>query len=281
MMKKRDKQVLKASGLHEGFDLEKLERSIRRCGVPPDMATTIARMVMSEVNSDTSTKKIFRLAKRHLNRMHHPSSLRYSLKKALLRLGPTGYPFEKYIGKLLSNYGFKTRVNVILKGRCVSHEVDVIAENQRNFRVIECKYHNTSGRATDVKVAMYVYSRVKDLESELRPRHPGKKYEGWLITNTRCTQDAVKFADCTGLKIMGWGHPKGNSLENLIEQKKLYPVTILSGIKRGLSNRLIENNIILLKDILKLDVAQIQTLLSLDSKRARTIKKQAEEICGP
>ena len=44
-----------------------------------------------------------------------------------MELGPSGFPFEKLVGKILEQEGFETRVGVIVQGNCVQHEVDVIA----------------------------------------------------------------------------------------------------------------------------------------------------------
>ena len=272
-------RVKKASGEWEDFDYHKLVTSINRCGAPPEVAEEIARRVMAETGPKTSTKKIFRLAKKHLNAMHHSSGLRYSLKKALFRLGPTGYPFEKYIAAILAHYGYKTLTNQLIKGRCVTHEVDVIAENEKELLVIECKYHNTATRTSDVKTALYVQSRVEDLRPSFAATHPSVTYKGGLFTNTRLTEDAYEFANCAGLKTLGWRHPRGKGLEKLIEEKRLYPVTLLTGIKRGLAEKLVEHDIILLKDLMEMTAEEIASMLSLDARRARRIKRTADEMC--
>lgn len=55
-------------------------------------------------------------------------AIRYDLKRALMELGPSGYPFEKLISDLLRKFGYRTKTNLTLQGKCVSHEIDVIAE---------------------------------------------------------------------------------------------------------------------------------------------------------
>jgi predicted RecB family endonuclease len=239
----------------------------------------VVERIVREIEPLTSTRKIYRLARRYLNRLNHASGLRYSLKRALFRLGPSGYPFERYFGALLGNYGYEVSNGLLLEGRCVKHEVDVFAVNEQEVIVAECKYHNRPGGTTDVKVAMYVNSRFKDLEPVISSRYPDRKFSGMLVTNTRCTSDAIAYANCSHFHIKSWRYPEDSSLEKMIEEKRLYPVTIISGIKSGLAKKLVEKGIVLLKDLLEMDIDDLQRLLSISSGRASALKRQVESLC--
>jgi len=48
-----------------------------------------------------------------------------------------------------------------------------------------------------------------------------------LISNTRVSKDALKYAGCVGQEILAWNHPSGRGLERMIEEAGLYPITIL------------------------------------------------------
>lgn len=272
-------KVTKASGLTEDLNTGKMRKSLIRSGADAEQAEEIIEMVLSEIAPYTSTKKIYRLAKKYLGRYNHASGLRYSLKKALSRLGPSGYPFERYYGALLKNYGYKVNTGVVLDGKCVKHEVDVFAVNDKEVSITECKYRNSSSNAPDVKVAMYVHSRFQDLKPVISSRYPGKIFRAWLVTNTRFTSDAVQYAQCSGFHVKSWRYPEKDSLEKMIEDKKLYPVTIISGIKSGLINRIIEQNIILLKDLAGMEAKDIKKILALPEKKAIALKTQADELC--
>jgi len=272
-------KVTKASGIIEDLDTKKLMASLLKSGAERDRADDIIERILYEVEPYTSTKKIYRLAKKYLRQLNHASGLRYTLKRALFRLGPSGYPFEKYFGELLKNYGYKVKTGLILEGRCVKHEVDVLAVNEKEISIVECKYRNRAGSATDVKVAMYVHSRFQDLRPVIKSRYPGKNCIAWLVTNTRFTSDAIKYAECTGFRIKSWGYPQNKSLQHMIEDKRLYPVTVISGIKSGLVKILAEHNIILLKDLAALPASDIRRMLSLPEKKASALKNQADELC--
>ncbi len=272
-------KVTKASGIVEDLNPDKLRASLIRAGADREQVEDIIERILLEIEPYTNTKKIYKLAKKYLRQFNHASGLRYSLKRALFGLGPSGYPFEKYFGELLKRYGYQVNTGVLLEGKCVKHEVDVFAINENEASVIECKYHNRPGLTTDVKIAMYVHSRVQDLKPVITAQYPEKTYRGWLVTNTRCTSDAIQYAECTGLKIKSWRYPYNESIERMIEDKRLYPVTVLSDVKSGLIEKLIKHDIILLKDLTEMDVKMIQTLLLLPEDKAAALKKQADELC--
>ena len=197
-------KIKKVSGIIEDFNADKLLTSLIRSGADRDQAEEVIAKVIPEIQPYTSTKKIFRLAHKYLRQFNRSSVLRYSLKKALMQLGPTGYPFERYVGELLKHYGYDVNVGVILEGKCVKHEVDVFAINNSEISLVECKYRNRAENAPDVKVAMYFHSRFRDLRSAMKNQYPGRSFKGLLVTNTRFTADAIQYAECTGLKLKSW-----------------------------------------------------------------------------
>jgi hypothetical protein len=274
-----DVQVVKSTGTVEDFNLAKLKRSLMGAGATKNQSREITERIVSETRPFTNTKEIYRLAHKYLQNLNYTSGLRFSLKKALFKLGPSGYPFERYFAEVLKNYGYKVAIGGILKGKCVQHEVDVFAENDHEIAVIECKFHNSPDRMSDLKVAMYVHSRFRDLEPVVSARNRDKAYNGWLVTNTHCTSDAMDYALCSGFKVVSWKYPRSGSLKNLIEDKRLYPVTIISGIKAGLARKLIEQDIILLRDLVKVDLHKLESMLSLPRRKAATLKKQVDALC--
>ena len=273
--------VIKSSGRPEEFDIDKLIESLVRSGAPPDVARKIAEKVEKRVTPSSRTRAIHRMAKRFLRQYNHATGMKYSLKSALHALGPSGYPFEKYFAKILKAHGYAAEVNKIMEGYCVSHEVDVLARRGSEHFTVECKYHTSAGTPTDVKIALYVHSRAVDIRKacEKKPGHAGITHTGWLVTNTRCTSDAIKYAECAGLKITSWRYPEKESLERLIEEKRLYPLTILpSGRKKNL-DALFKNGIVLAQDIADMDERTFVAESGLDTETARLLKEQADKLC--
>ena len=272
-------KITKASGIVEDFNPAKLLDSLMRSGAAREQAEEIINKVVPDIKPYTHTKKIFRLAHKYLKQINRSTVLRYSLKQSMMRFGPTGYPFEKYVGELLGNYGYRVQVGSIIEGKCVKHEVDVFAETDHEMVFVECKFRNNAENSPDVKIAMYVHSRFRDLKAAMEPRYPDNTFSGWLVTNTRFTADAVQFAECMGLTLKSWRFPRDGSLEHMIEEKKLYPVTVMSGMTTAQLRNLFDQNIILMKDLAKMKVTDIRRILSITEKRAARIKDEADKLC--
>lgn len=280
MARRRRIRVRKASGRTENFNVRKLRNSLLRSGADAKTVDRVIAEVLDTIDDSTSSQDIYRTARARLGKSSRACSLRYTLKAALFRLGPTGYPFEHYIADIFREYGYRTWTGQVLKGTCVSHEVDVLAVNDKRACIMECKYHNTKGTTTDVKVALYVNSRFDDLRERIERDHPGRTYEGLLVTNTRCTSDARAFAECRGLGILSWRYPEGRGLEKMIEEKKLYPVTIIQGVQAGIVRKLIAERILLLKDLLTIDPRLLQRRLNTSYGKAEALKRSAQALCG-
>jgi len=273
-------KIKKATGEIADFDESKLLNSLLRSGADPEHAQAVVKEVIRRIKPQMSTRKIYRIAHKFLKGYNKASVLRYSLKEALLKLGPSGYPFEKYVGELLRNNGYDVKVGITLEGKCVSHEVDVYAEKKEEIILIECKYRNSADGSHDVKTALYVHARHQDLRIPIKKEHPDREINGWLVTNTRFTEDAIQYAECSRLKIVSWRYPQKNSLEKMIEKLRLYPITVMSNLNTQQIKTLISNNIILMRDLSRMDPLTISSVLSIGDKKAAAIKHQAEELCG-
>jgi hypothetical protein len=274
--------ILKASGKHEAFKIQKLVNSLIRSGASEALAWDIARKVEKQIAPNAHTKQIFKMAKRMLRKHNRTSDMKYSIKKALYSLGPAGYQFEKYFARILKAYGYCVETNQFIHGHCVKHEVDIFARKNNNGSIIECKYHSKGGIATDVKTALYIHSRFTDIRRayNLMTSNNVRIKKGWLVTNTRCTSDAIQYAQCVGMKIVSWKYPEDESLEKLIENKRLYPVTILSSVRKGILKTLFSRNFILAKDISKMNEDAFLKRSRIDKRVARNLKREADEICS-
>lgn len=263
--------VVNASGEKEEFDAEKVRRTCLRAGVSKEFADKIVKEIKKKVHDGITTKEILDLALSLLGEEPH-SAARYDLKRAVMSIGPAGFPFENFMAEILQNYGYTTKVGEILKGKCVNHEVDIVAQKDGKRYLIECKYHNTSGIYTDLKVALYTHARFLDL---------GENFDqAWLISNTKCTTEAIIYAKCVGLKVTGWRYPTEESLDNLIEQKKLYPVTILKSVGEPAKSRLFQAKIMLAKDLLGYSSDDLERMTGLPNETVSKIVEEVRTVCA-
>ena len=250
---KKEIFITKASGEKELFSDAKLRHSLERTKAPSDVIGKIIDRVRSEVKNGTKTAEIYRYALSLLHEQDRVTAGRYALKRAVMELGPSGHPFEKLVGELLKTEGFAVQVGKIIRGACVSHEIDVIAEKGNRRVMVECKFHNQPGTKSDVKVALYVQARFEDIQKQWQTQpEPGREFhEVWLVTNTKLTSDAIQYASCAGIKAIGWNYPPNNGLQNLIESAGLHPLTCLTTLSNNHKQLLLDKGLVLCKEILK------------------------------
>lgn len=239
--------IIKSTGDVVPFSVEKLQRSLRRSGANEDIIKDITAQVTSVVHEGSTTREIYRLAYGLLKKKNKPVASKYTLKKAIMDLGPTGFPFEKFISHLLKNMGYSVKINQIISGQCVNHEVDIVAEDEQTICIIECKYHNSKTIPCDVKIPLYVNSRYNDIKAGSGRRD--KEYKGWVVTNTKFTTDAIKYSACIGLTLLSWDYPHSGSLKDLVDQQRIYPITCLSSISKKEKQALLEKGIVLCKEL--------------------------------
>lgn len=236
--------VIKANQQKEPFSEEKVLQSIQRARVPESLQAETLAHVKSKLYDGISTNEIYQHILEFLNASPHPyTKARYSLKESIMMLGPTGYPFEDFIAKLLESNGYKTQVRQVLSGKCITHEVDVIAEKDGKTAMIEAKFHNSPGVRSEVQVALYTHARFEDVKIK------NHLDEAWIVTNTKTTIDANLYAQCSDMKILSWDYPQGAGLRDLVEKTQLYPVTMLTSMSQSNKLSLLNNHIVLCKQI--------------------------------
>ncbi len=225
----------KADGTTENFDPHKLVSSLRRAGAADSVADTIARDIEQELWDGMTTQEIYSRAFTRLREARHAIAARYSLKRAVLEFGPSGFPFEDYIGELFRAEGKKAEVRQLIKGACVEHEVDVVVTNGAEHTYVEAKFHNAAGFKTDLKTVLYVQARVDDIG----------KGRGLVVTNTKFTSKAIEYSTCKGLALLGWDYPQGATLHDRIDKSGLYPVTALTSLSRSEKTALLSQRVVL------------------------------------
>ncbi len=243
--------VVKAGGERELFDAGKLERSLSEAGAAPQTVSAIMSHIAKEVHDGMRTQTIYSHAFRMLREMEHPSAVKYSLRRAIEELGPSGFPFEKFIVEVMRTKGYHAVSGSMIRGRCVEHEVDVVAWNDTELIMAEAKFHNELGLKSDLKVALYVKARMDDLRA-VKHSFGGREREiteGVLITNTKFTGAAIEYATCAGLKLIGWNYPAKGNLHDMIGTSGLHPLTALASLSKGEKQMLLSRGYVLCKQI--------------------------------
>ena len=265
--------VFKADGSKEEFNEQKVINSIRRARIPEFLQDDVLLHVKSKLYDGISTSEIYQLILDFLKQSEQPfSRSRYSLKEAIMMLGPTGYPFEDFVARILETQGYSTQLRQILRGRCVTHEIDVVAKKEGKTSMIEAKFHNNAGTRSEVQVALYTHARFQDVQEK------NNISDVWLVTNTKTTIDANVYAQCVGMKVISWSYPEEGSLRDLIEKSRLHPVTMVHSLSQAHKATLLQNHVVLCKDIQR--DKRVLDMLALSQDEREKVIAEVESICS-
>lgn len=275
---KKTIHITNASGEVTTFSEERLRSSLKKSGADSQTISEIIDRLGDMLYEGISSKKIHRKAFELLRKKSSHTAARYKLKQALIELGPTGLPFERVVSELLQREGYKTEVDKTVQGRCIPHEIDVIAHNNQTRFMVECKFHNKSGYKSDVKVPLYIQSRFADVEFDYSdPAHPVRRYdEAWIYTNTRFTDEGIRYSQCMGLNLCSWDYPVDYALKDKMDRYHLYPVTCLTDLTVREKRELINMDVVLCMDIM--DKSTALRKAGIDKYRRIKIFKEIDHL---
>lgn len=272
-------KIIKHSGDIVEYNPDKLKKSLLKSGASKDVVEHILQTIQKEVYEGISTKHIYKMAFGLLKKASSSHAARYNLREAIRMLGPAGFFFEKYIARLFSAEHYETKTNLILKGKCVSHEIDVLIKKNNSLAMVECKFHAGREAASDVKVPMYILSRFNDLKEKKHNVFDSHQNisKCWIVTNNRFTVDAVTFAKCSGLDLLSWDYPKDNNLKTKNDNNYLYPVTCLTTLSLAEKDKLLILDVILVKEII--NNSECLERIGLSPTRIKNVMREASELC--
>lgn len=280
-----DIYVVKSDGTKEIFDVSKLEHSLHRAGASTKAIDEILNATRKRIQDGMTTHDIYHEAFSLLKAEDKPIALRYSLKHAIMELGPSGFPFEDYVAEIFRSQGYEALTGQIVRGFCVEHEVDVVAWNKEKLIMVEAKFHNTLGIKSDLKVALYVKARFDDLRKMKFTSYGTDKHgsgereldEGWLVTNTKFTSTAIEYGSCQGgIVMVGWNYPPHGSLHDMILESKLHPLTCLVSLSGHQKKTLLEKGVVLCKTIH--DKTELLTDLNMSEDERAAVLQEIDEL---
>ncbi len=269
--------ITKADGTVEKFDPSKLRRSLKRAGAHDSEISDIVRQVETVARDGMRTQDIYKHAFSMLRGAEASIVARYSLRRALFNLGPTGFPFEIFLARLFENQGYKTRTGITLQGRCALHEIDLAAYKDDHAFVAEAKFHARPGIKSDLQVAMYSYARLLDLsEQKICTEDICGIKNLKIVTNTKFTTAAIKYAACVGVEVLGWDYPKKDNLYEMIERSGLYPITVLQGLTNAQKQLLMEKKLVVCEDLVK--KPKVLSSLGLSPRKMEALLFEARQL---
>lgn len=274
-----DFYVTKSNGEKEVFYYRKLENSLRKVGTSEDLIKEVVDEISKEGKDGITTNDIYRRAFSILRKKQRPIAARYSLKKAVEMLGPTGFPFEKFVAEIFKAEGYSTVTDQIIKGKCVEHEVDVVAWKGNELIMTEAKFHTDFNLKSDLKIVLYVKARYDDIfgQDYAFGGQKRKLTEGWIVTNTKFSTTAIQYGQCQpSLKFIGWNYPYDNNLHHMIERYELIPLTALTSLSIAEKNIMLSKGIILSKNLLDTDLLKS---FNFNDAKIKSIQNEVQGLC--
>jgi hypothetical protein len=272
--------ITKSDGSKEPFDARKLRDSLVSARASLEVADEIVASITQTIHPNDTTARIYQSAHKMLASRERPVASRYGMRRSLLELGPTGFPFEKFVGELYRAEGYDVAVGEMMYGSCVSHEVDVVAWNDLDLITLEAKFHNDLSFKTDTKVVLYVKARVEDLQTH-EHKIAGKSRNvtrGAIATNTKFTDTAETYAACAGIELLSWETPRGDNLYDRMGRHGVFPVSCLTSLSAREKRLVAEAGIVDTKTLAK-DSRTLREILRGNADKVADTLAEIEGIC--
>jgi len=277
---KSEIHIINSKGEREMFSFQKVYRSALRAGADKDLANEIAEIIKKDLYSGMRTFDIYKKVKKLLARKNYKLALRFSLKQAIRKLGPTGFPFEKYVAEMFKELGFDVRLNQLLSGKCVAgYEIDFLAEKDNIIYIGECKYRNLQKNRIHTNIVLANRARFLDISNH--PFLMSGKYKNYtkktiIVTNTKFTARAKQYSKCVDTKLLGWKEPRNNSLENITENLKFYPITILPSLKSRVKDAFVSQKMMFARDVLRINPQKFSKKFKIPLSNLEPLIKEAK-----
>lgn len=275
-------EIVKNNGEREEFDPVKLKESLEFAGATVFIANDILKAIEGKLHDGMTTEEIYKTAFNLLKEKEARTAVRYSIRRSVLALGPSGFPFESYVAELFKAKGYTVRTDQMMQGKCVEHELDIVAYNDTELLLTEAKFHNQLGVKTDTKVALYVKARFDDLRNQ-EFEIDGKKRKmtrGILVTNTKFTENAVKYGRCVNtFDMISWSYPEKGNLYDLIAETGLHPITVVPQLSKHDKQELLNQGITNCKSLK--DHSESMKKIGITPEKIDAIIENLEMICTP
>ena len=268
--------VTKADGAKQFFDREKIVKTCLRMGADKRTAYEVAERVERRLYDGISTAKILQLIFLFMRRGQTNVSRFYDLRKGLSLMAPKP-EFEVFIQILLAHNGFEVNSNQILAGHCGEHEVDAIVKKDGVTYFVEAKHHFAYHALTGLDESRIARALLEDVTEAYDLGKISQRIDrAMIVTNTKYSEHAVRYGRCRNILQIGWNTPADLSLQNMVEQTNLYPLSCLRDLKKDIRNQLVDSGIVVLKQISEEDPAVLARKTGLTWQVLERIREQAE-----
>jgi len=266
--------VTKADGSRQPFEKIKVVRTCLRTHASQDVAEEIADKIESKVYEGITTKEILKMIFKYIAEYRPEIKHQIDLREAICLLRPKP-DFEQFVGLLLKTEGYDIKTNQIVSGKCVEHEIDVIANKGNETLYVEVKHHYQPHAYTGVGVFLEAQATFEDL---IEGNNNFSK--SMVVTNTKLSEHAKNYAECKKIDAIGWRYPEERGLELMMEENKLYPITLIKGLNAIIQAKLSYTGIFLLEQLVEYDAKKLSKLTKISKSKMEEILRKASKILG-
>lgn len=271
-------KITKSSGEVVPFEQDKVLQSILRTGASQEIAKQVLSVVKKSLRSKMPTSEIYQIARSELAKRTPWAAARYNLRDAILRMGPGGFNFEKYVAAVLTAYGYKTELPETLQGACIPHEIDVTAEKDGRTAFIEAKFRLKFTEGIVIKDVLATWSRFLDLVDGAKIGVCPHFDEAWIVTNAGFTDQSIHYAECKNMRLIGWNYPKERTFARMVDTNALYPITLLHDLKQFELDAFANSNIMLCRELEPSALKEIQKKTGIPKKRLEELAKVCQQV---
>jgi hypothetical protein len=270
-------------GNEKEYTPEKIIDSVTRAGFNQETAAEIEEQVRERVEDGMRSRELYAIVYDVMSDFNEAKALRYRLREAIGSLKPEYHEFEKYICKVLAADGFETAWSPrpLPQGACSTHEIDVMAAQDEVTYAVECKHHFHYHRLTGMQVPMVQWAVLDDLQTgyENGLEDAVDIDRMWLVVNTKLSEHAKDYAECKGIQLTAWDYPEDNSLREMVERNKAYPITILR-LEDTFRTALSKQDILTVQELLELDEAD-KTDIGVSNDDLSALQRKAHRLMNP
>jgi hypothetical protein len=249
-------------------------------GASRETADEVARKVDAKVHDGIETRKILQLILRYLSKYRPSVRFQTCLRRglSLMRSKPD---FERFIQILLSEHGYEVVPNQIVRGKCVEHEIDAVARKDGVTYIVEVKHHYNYHTPTGLDESRIARAVFEDITEGFEHGSNNLKIDkAMIVCNTKFSGHAERYAECRGIRMIGWSSPSGNGLQDMIEEKKLYPITCLKGLNAEIKEKLASAGVLLIRQLTTRKLEEIADETKIPEGTLKQVVKKAKMVLG-
>ena len=97
-----------------------------------------------------------------------------------------------------------------------------------------------------------------------------------IITNTKFSEHARQYGECRNIMQIGWNSPRNKSLQDIIEENKLHPLTCLRGLGKQIKRKLSSEGIIFMKQLIEEEPEKLALRIGVSNKDLENIIERAK-----